>query len=659
MKTSHQEYRRRRPGSTFSDDFPTTPGAHDRTYNGEADFFVACLTPDGASLVYGTYIGGSGNEWISTHNLAIDVTGNAYVAIPTASPNYPVTPGAFQTAFRGGNTDWAITKFSPGGALIASTLIGGGAGENADGVYVDAAGNVFVTGETQSGDFPVTADAYQPQRGGGTEAVLVGLSADFSHLCYATYMGGPSDDNGRSGCLGHDGSLYVTGSINGGGWPTRSAYQSSYGGGSLDNIVATFTPQAESAGILRFDSPHYRVPEAGGAATVTVTRSGGSIGTVTVDYVTRDGTASAGADYAAASGTITFTDGENTPKTFSVGVTDDTVAEGDETIQLALSNPTGGALPGSPSSAVLTIADDDGERGPVDHWRFDDGAGTTATDAMGNGNDGRLVNGPVWTSGRTGGGVGFDGIDDYVQVPDAPELNVRAGREFTITFWMRGSDTSAAQMLLTKRDNAGYQVWFQPTKGFFFRIDEGPNIVETIAHTNPLDGQWHHVAVGRDVGQHFLFIDGAPDRTTTDATLADLTNHLPFDLGNESGFPTPAFNGVIDDVRVYDRALGSEEIRALFTLTVFFRRGDVNSDGIADISDAVSTLIYLFTANDSTPPCMKSADTNDDGQVDIADAVYVLAYLFAGGAPPRHPFSSCGIDQTADGLTCDAFPPCS
>jgi hypothetical protein len=234
-------------GSTFSTDFPTTPGAHDSTYNGAADFFVACLTPDGSGLVYGTYLGGDGNEWISTHNLAIDDAGNAYVAVPTASSNYPVTRGAFQRTHAGGGTDWAVSKLSPTGALLASTLIGGSGSENADGVYVDAQGNVFITGETQSTDFPVTSDAWQKQSGGGSEAALVVLAADFSQLLHATYLGGSANDNGRSGFLGSDGSLYVVGASDGSGWPAQNAYQSAFGGGgggygNGDCILAKFAP---------------------------------------------------------------------------------------------------------------------------------------------------------------------------------------------------------------------------------------------------------------------------------------------------------------------------------------------------------------------------------------------------------------------------------
>jgi chitodextrinase len=234
-------------GSTFSHDFPTTTGAADQTYSGEADFFVACLTADGSDLVYGTYLGGPGNEWISTHNLAVDDVGNAYAAMPTGSPNYPTTPGALQQTFRGGNTDWAVTKLSPTGALLASTLIGGSAGENADGVYVDSSGNVFITGETQSPDFPTTADAYQRQSHGGAEAVVVVLSADFKKLLYSTFMGGSAYDNGRSGCLGRDGSLYLTGASNSFDWPTDSAFQSTFAGGggewgNGDCILAKFVP---------------------------------------------------------------------------------------------------------------------------------------------------------------------------------------------------------------------------------------------------------------------------------------------------------------------------------------------------------------------------------------------------------------------------------
>src|SRR5262249_30541930 len=92
--------------------------------------------------------------------------------------------------------------------------------------------------------------------------------------------------------------------------------------------------------------------------------TGGTSGAVSVHYATSDGTATAGSDYTAASGTLTFADGEAS-KTFTVTVLDDTLVEGNETVTLTLSNPTGGATLGSPASVVFTIVDNDSSTGVV------------------------------------------------------------------------------------------------------------------------------------------------------------------------------------------------------------------------------------------------------------------------------------------------------
>jgi len=122
-------------------------------------------------------------------------------------------------------------------------------------------------------------------------------------------------------------------------------------------IIAENDP-VPSAGSLQFSAPTYTVDENGAAALITVTRLNGSFGTVTVDYNTGDGTASAGSDYIAASGTLIFDDGV-TSQTFSIDILDDAVYEGNETVNLSLSNPLGGAGLESPLTAVLTIAEDD------------------------------------------------------------------------------------------------------------------------------------------------------------------------------------------------------------------------------------------------------------------------------------------------------------
>jgi hypothetical protein len=110
----------------------------------------------------------------------------------------------------------------------------------------------------------------------------------------------------------------------------------------------------DSNGKLQFSSQTYSATEDAGNVTISVARVAGATGTVTVDYATSNGTASAGSDYTATSGTLTFNQGE-TSKTLTIPVINDNVFEPDETVNLTLSNPTGGATLGTPATAILTI----------------------------------------------------------------------------------------------------------------------------------------------------------------------------------------------------------------------------------------------------------------------------------------------------------------
>jgi hypothetical protein len=137
--------------------------------------------------------------------------------------------------------------------------------------------------------------------------------------------------------------------------PSNATISDDTGVGTIQN------DDVAAMGILAFSSATYSINENTPAhhATITVTRSGGSTGTVTVDYATSNGTATAGSDYTTASGTLTFADGV-TSQTFDVPIIDDNLYEGNETVNLALSNPQGGTSSlGSPSTAVLTIGDNE------------------------------------------------------------------------------------------------------------------------------------------------------------------------------------------------------------------------------------------------------------------------------------------------------------
>jgi hypothetical protein len=230
---------------TMSSDAPTTPGAHARQPRSRLDGYVACLSADGSKLVFGTYLGGSDNDWlINTHNLALDPQGNTYVTVGTKSEDFPTTPGVLRREHAGG-VDIAVVKLSPRGELLCSCLIGGEGDDASDGIHVDDEGNIYFVGVTDSTNFPVTANAYQRVHGGDRDALVVRLSADMSHLLYSTFIGGADYDNARSGCSTANGDLFLIGATSGPGWPLEKAFQAKYRGGSGgfgngDCIVARF-----------------------------------------------------------------------------------------------------------------------------------------------------------------------------------------------------------------------------------------------------------------------------------------------------------------------------------------------------------------------------------------------------------------------------------
>lgn len=153
-------------GSTASSDFPVTNGAYQATYGTVTDAFVAKLNPAGSTLAYATYLGGSSSD--VGYGIALDSTGNAYVAGKTGSSNYPVTSDAIQAARANYSGDAFVTVLNPTGTALAySSYMGGSSStDTAFGIAVDSNGDVIVAGETYSSDFP-TKTASQTAHGGG------------------------------------------------------------------------------------------------------------------------------------------------------------------------------------------------------------------------------------------------------------------------------------------------------------------------------------------------------------------------------------------------------------------------------------------------------------------------------------------------------------
>jgi hypothetical protein len=216
-------------GETASSDFPVTAGALQKSLHGEASLFVAKLNPMGSALLYATYLGGF--EEYGQAAICVDGSGNAYVTGGTQSSAFPTTPGAVQPTFGSGKGHAFVSKLNPTGtALVYSTFLGGSGGEGASGIACDGSGNAYVVGSTGSKDFPTTSGALQTSLGGLDDAFVTKLNSTGTALIYSTFLGGSSDDNGRSIAVDAFGDAYVTGDTSSSDFPTTTGALQSTGG---------------------------------------------------------------------------------------------------------------------------------------------------------------------------------------------------------------------------------------------------------------------------------------------------------------------------------------------------------------------------------------------------------------------------------------------
>jgi hypothetical protein len=229
-------------GHTNATDFPVTPDAPQKTLAGQTDLFLAGLSPDGKRLLYATYWGGSKHEF-AEHRPALLPDGSFVMDGFTASDDFPTSIAAYQRQLRGPG-DGCVVRLAPDHkTAVFSTYLGGSGTDNLLQPTLDAAGNVWVVGYTDSRDFSVTANALQKTYGGGAhDGVVACLSPDGSRLLYATYLGGSGDDGIRGMTIGPAGEIYLVGETTSADFPvSRDAFQPKLGGGN-DGFVVQLRP---------------------------------------------------------------------------------------------------------------------------------------------------------------------------------------------------------------------------------------------------------------------------------------------------------------------------------------------------------------------------------------------------------------------------------
>ena len=195
-------------------------------FGGNVDAFVAKFDATGSTLVYCTFLGGSGDD--RSFGIAVDGTGSAYITGWTYSANFPTAGSPAQGKLVGGR-DAFVAKLSPAGdRLIYSTFLGGLGNEAGRGIAVDASGNAYIGGETTSSNFPMLSPV-QSNLKGPQDGFVAGLDST-GKLLFSTYLGGSGTDAVTAVAVDGAGGIYATGSTDSQDFPAVNAFQRTNGG---------------------------------------------------------------------------------------------------------------------------------------------------------------------------------------------------------------------------------------------------------------------------------------------------------------------------------------------------------------------------------------------------------------------------------------------
>ncbi|MBE7549082.1 MAG: SBBP repeat-containing protein [Planctomycetia bacterium] len=277
-------------GNTSSTDFPVTSGAYDTSLGGDRDVFITKLDSSLSTLQASTYLGGSDSDY--AYAIALDGSNNVYVTGNTSSSDFPTTSGAYDTSFNDG-FDVFISKLDSSlSTLQASTYLGGGSydideasDDRANSMDIDPSGSVYVTGYTNSPDFPVTSDAYDTSHGIYDDAFISKLNNDLSSLLASTFLGAEDvieydkrsgNDSAGSLALDSSGNVYVTGDTNGLFPTTSGAYDISadFDYGSVNMEYEVFISKMSSNLSSLLASTYLGSSEGEGATSLAIDSSG-------------------------------------------------------------------------------------------------------------------------------------------------------------------------------------------------------------------------------------------------------------------------------------------------------------------------------------------------------------------------------------------------
>lgn len=362
-------------GFTRSSDYDTTAGSFQPTFQGggstvvgPTDAFVTKLSPDGTTLVYSGFLGGSDGVDIG-NSIDVDTSGAAHVTGSAASDDFPTAGPGFLVVPNGSSAAFITRVAATGNSLTFSRMLPGTSAAGR-GVAVDGSGNIYVTGSVTNADPIFTKDAADvgPATSGGNDGFVTKLFSNGLTTIYSTYFGGEGADMPFAIAADSTGAAYITGQTDSvSTFPFQDPATlvvpfDASNGGSTDGFVS----KIGEPGSIGFSDGTLAVLEDTGKVTLIIERTGGTSGDVGATLTTKGddnakgGTkADADVDYGVFDGPVSFPDGDGDDVTKEVTIKVDATAERDETFKVDLKDPTGGAKIGPNGTVVITIGNDD------------------------------------------------------------------------------------------------------------------------------------------------------------------------------------------------------------------------------------------------------------------------------------------------------------
>ncbi|MBC7363483.1 MAG: SBBP repeat-containing protein [Candidatus Aminicenantes bacterium] len=219
-----------------SNDFPVTGGVLDETYNGLYDVFIARFSPDLKTLEAATYLGGRGTEYV--FSMVVSGDGSLYLSGVTNSTDFPVTASAYQKSYGGGDYDTFVARVSPDLSILeASSYLGGRGLDYASGLALAENGYVYLTGTTNSTDFPLGPGLANPAPGGNYDCFITKLNAELDSVNSSILIGGSDYDTGAAVSVGSNGKVFVAGRTRSTDFPVTAGAFATQLKGNYDGFI--------------------------------------------------------------------------------------------------------------------------------------------------------------------------------------------------------------------------------------------------------------------------------------------------------------------------------------------------------------------------------------------------------------------------------------